>query len=57
MFSQDGECDERVYNGFYKADNEEYLGDLAPTGRLCDSADLLNKGCGFAGLERILDTR
>jgi hypothetical protein len=50
---QDGECDERVFNGFYKADNDNYLGEHAPIGRLCDSADLINNGCGFAGLARI----
>jgi hypothetical protein len=50
----DGVCNEQSTNGFYKADNEENWGDLAPVGRQCSSADLVGTGCGFAAFEEIL---
>jgi hypothetical protein len=50
----DGVCNEQSTNGYYKADNEENWGDMAPIGRQCSSADLVGNGCGFAAFETIL---
>jgi hypothetical protein len=50
----DGVCNEQTTNGFYKADNQENWGDMAPIGRQCSSADLVGNGCGFEAFEKIL---
>jgi hypothetical protein len=49
------ECTANVTNGYFKADNANNLGDLAPVGRTCDKDKLQSEGCGFAGLKAILN--
>jgi hypothetical protein len=46
-------CDDNTFNGHYKSDNKQNLGDKAPVGKTCDTINL-RKGCGFPGLEAIL---
>jgi hypothetical protein len=51
----DGEtCDDNTFNGHYKADNQDNLGDKAPVGKTCDRDQLQAEGCGFKGLKDIL---
>lgn len=54
----DGEtCDDNTFNGYYKADNPNNMGDKAPVGKTCYNATLVSEGCGFAGLKDILSGR
>jgi hypothetical protein len=47
-------CDANTFNGHYKADNTTNMGDKAPVGKTC-TTDNLREGCGFPGLEAILN--